>query len=393
VLNLVVHRHENTKHFSLLVIWGGRASQVNFKQTALLFQGVVEQYSCICLKKRHALDTITLKDIARALNLSTSTVSRALRDSHEISHETKLLVMAYAERVNYRPNPIALSLKANRSRVLGVIVPQIANHFFSQAINGIEAIAYDRGYHVIIMQSHENYEREIITVQQAVTRKVDGLLISLSSQTADVAHLQTLHEKKFPIVLFDRVAQSLDTPKIVADNFGGAFAATEHLIQTGRRRIAHIGIPAYMSIVQERLAGYRAALEQYGLPYDETLIQHVVFGQHEIDPIVDQLLAQTPPPDAFFTTSDRLVLGCMAALRRHKLAIPKQVALIGFTNLTGADLLAPALSTVEQPAQEIGQMAAEELIKLIEHPQQTPFTGTHKLPTRLVVRASSGGEG
>ncbi len=356
-----------------------------------MFQGVIEQHPCACLHHHHTLEAITIKDIARALNLSTSTVLRALRGSYEISTETKQLVIAYAERVNYQPNSIALSLKANRSRVLGVIVPQIANHFFSQAINGIEAIAYSRGYHVIIMQSHENYEREIITVQQAVTRKVDGLLISLSSQTDDVTHLQTLHEKKFPIVLFDRVAQSLDTPKIVADNFGGAFAATEHLIQTGRRRIAHIGIPAHLSITQERLAGYRVALEQYGLPYDETLVHHVGLSQHEIGPIVDRLLAQSPPPDAFFTTSDRLALGCMAALRRHRLAIPEQVALIGFTNITGADLLAPALSTVEQPAQEIGQMAAEELINLIERPQQTPFTGTHKLPTRLIVRESSGG--
>lgn len=336
------------------------------------------------------MDAITLKDIARALNVSTSTVSRALRGSHEISLETKQLVMAYAERVNYRPNPIALSLKANRSRVLGVIVPQIANHFFSQVINGIEAIAYDRGYHVMIMQSHESYEREIITVQQAVTRKVDGLLISLSSQTTDVTHLQTLHEQHFPIVLFDRVAQSLDTPKIVADNFGGAFAATEHLIQTGRRRIAHIGIPAYISVTQERLAGYRAALEKYGLAYDETLVHHVGLSQQEIDPVVDQLLAQSPPPDAFFTTSDRLSLGCMTALRRHNVAIPEQVALIGFTNINGADLLSPAMSTVEQPALEIGQMAAEELIKLIEQPQQAPFTGMHRLPTRLMVRASSG---
>ena len=337
------------------------------------------------------MDAVTIKDIARALNLSTSTVSRALRGSYEISAETKRLVINYAERVHYMPNPIALSLKANRSKVLGVIVPQIANHFFSQAINGIEAVAYSRGYHVVIMQSHENYEREIITVEQAVNRKVDGLLISLSSQTIDVTHLQKLHEKKFPIVLFDRVSQALDVPKIIADNYGGAFAATEHLIQTGRRRIAHIGIPAYMSITQERLAGYRAALDKYGLPYDETLIRHVGLGQYEIDPIVIELLTQSPPPDAFFTASDRLALGCMAALRRLGVAIPEQAALIGFTNVTVADLLAPSLSTIEQPAVEIGQMAAERLIDLIERPQQKLCTGTEKLPTRLVVRESSTG--
>lgn len=336
------------------------------------------------------MDAITIKDIGRALNLSTSTVSRALRGSYEISPETKRLVMEYAERVNYRPNPIALSLKENRSRVLGVIVPQIANNFFSQVINGIEAIAYNRGYHVIIMQSHENYEREIITVQQAVDRKVDGLLISLSSQTHDVSHLKSLHEKNFPIVLFDRVSSELDTPQIIADNYGGAFAATEHLIQNGRRRIAHIGIPTYLSITIERLAGYRDALQQYGIPYDETLIRHVNLGQNEIGPIVDDLLSQSPPPDAFFTASDRVALGCMAALRRRGVAIPEQVALIGFTNVMVADLLAPPMSTVVQPAQEIGQLAAEQLIERIEAKRQLPPATTHKLPTRLIVRESSG---
>lgn len=337
------------------------------------------------------MEAITIKDIARALNLSTSTVSRALRGSYEISPETKRLVMEYAERMEYRPNPIALSLKANRSKVLGVIVPQIANHFFSQAINGIEAIAYNRGYHVVIMQSHENYEREQIAVQQALVRKVDGLLLSLSSQTTNIAHLQSLYDKKFPLVLFDRVAPSLDVPKIIADNYEGAFAATEHLIQAGRRRIAHIGIATYMSITQERLAGYRAALEKYGLPYDETLIRHVGLGQHEIDPIVSELLSQSPAPDAILTASDRLALGCMTALRQFGVQIPEQVALVGFTNLTVAHLLAPPLTTIEQPAQEIGQMAAERLILLIERPQYKPISDIQKLPTKLVVRESTAG--
>jgi len=300
------------------------------------------------------------------------------------------MVMEYAERMDYRPNPIALSLKANRSRILGVIVPQIANNFFSQAINGIEAIAYNRGYHVMIMQSHENFEREVITVQQAVSRKVDGLLMSLSSQTTDVTHLQTLHEKNFPMVLFDRVAPSLDVPKIIADNYGGAFAATEHLIQMGRRRIAHISIPVSISITQERLAGYRAALEKHGLPYDETLIRHVGFGHQEMLPIVSELLQQSPAPDAFFTASDRLAIGCMAALNRLGVAVPEQVGLVGFTNVTVADLLSPPLSTIEQPAVKMGQMAAERLIDLIERPHHKPLADTEKLPTRLVIRESSG---
>ncbi|MCX6215034.1 LacI family DNA-binding transcriptional regulator [Spirosoma sp.] len=333
------------------------------------------------------MDTITIKDIARALNLSTSTVSRALRDSYEINPETKRLVTEYAERLNYRPNPIALSLKENRSRVIAVIVPQIANNFFSQVINGIEAIAYNRGYHVIIFQSHESYEREMLTVQQAVARKADGLLISLSSGTLDVTYLRELQDKKLPIVLFDRVSAQLTSPSVSADNFAGAFAATEHLLQSGRRRIAHLTMPSHISVTQERLAGYRAALEQYGIDYDENLVRYGWFGQDEVEPLVDELL--TYAPDAFFAAGDRLSLGCLAALKNRNIAIPGDVSLIGFTNSTVADLLAPPLTTVEQPALDIGQIAAEQLINLIEGKQRDPQPNPIKIPTRLNIRTSS----
>lgn len=333
------------------------------------------------------MESITIKDIARALNISTSTVSRALRDSYEISPETKQLVIDYAEKFDYRPNPIALSLKENRSRIIGVIVPQIANNFFSEVINGIEAAAYRRGYYVFIFQSHESYERELVTLQQAVDRKADGLLISLSSSTSDVSLLQSLQKKKLPIVLFDRISADLDVPCVTSDNFGGAFAATEHLIQSGRRRIAHITIPPYISITQERLAGYRAALNQYGLTYDENLVRYTDFGQTDVGPVINDLLTQAP--DAFLAASDRLAISCLAALKKRNIAIPEAVSLVGFTNTPVADLLDPALSTVEQPAQEIGQMAAEQLIDLIEKKARIPKVGRVSIPTRLVIRASS----
>ena len=234
-------------------------------------------------------------------------------------------------------------------------MPQIANNFFSQAINGIEAVAYNRGYHVIIFQTHESYEREVANLQQAVDRRVDGLMLSLSSETSDVSHLQALQAQGTPIVLFDRVSPELQTTQIVADNFGGAYAATAHLLQTGRRRIAHLTIPSYLSITQERLAGYRAALEQYGVPYDENLVRYGTFGPDEADELVADLLRQSPQPDAFFTASDRLALGCLAALHHRQIKVPQDVSLIAFTNLQSAELFCPALSTVSQPAQEIGQ--------------------------------------
>src|SRR5215212_8209912 len=171
-------------------------------------------------------ETATIKDIAKALNLSTSTVSRALRGSYEISPETKKMVLEYAEKINYRPNPIALSLKERRSRSIGVVVSEIANNFFSQAINGIESIAYNRGYHVIITQTHESFDRETANVQHLLSRHVDGLLVSLSAQTTDTSQYKYLHEKGFPIVFFDRIAADINTHRVVADNFKGAFDAT-----------------------------------------------------------------------------------------------------------------------------------------------------------------------
>ncbi len=334
------------------------------------------------------METVTIKDIAKALNLSTSTVSRALRGSYEINAETKRLVTEYAEKVHYSPNPIALSLKENRSRAIGVIVPEIANHFFSQAINGIEAIAYTRGYHVMIFQSNESYEREVINVQHIIARKVDGLLISLSGQTSNVSHLQEIQAKGLPLVLFDRISDKIDTHKVVADNFDGAFKATEHLILSGRKRIAHITSPTVLSITHERLAGYKAALGKYQIPFDESLIKYCGFGAEEAKKIVYEMI-ENQKPDAIFTTSDRLALDCFSAIKEKGISMPDEVAFIGFTNLKVAHLFHPSLSTVVQPAFEIGQTAAQLLLDSIEKKQNNEPFQTIKIPTEMVVRRSS----
>ena len=183
-------------------------------------------------------EAVTIKDIAKALGLSTSTVSRALRDSYEISPETKKIVIEYAQQINYRPNPIALSLKEKRSRSIGIIVCEIANSFFSQAINGIESIAYDKGYNVIIAQSHESYEREILNLQYLASRSIDGLLISVSSETENLDHLINLHKRGFPIVFFDRVVENLDTHKVNIN--GGAIALGHPLGCTGSKLTVQI---------------------------------------------------------------------------------------------------------------------------------------------------------
>src|SRR5258708_13411847 len=201
-------------------------------------------------------EAITIKDIAKALGLSTSTVSRALRGSYELSAETKKLLLEYAEKLNYRPNPIALSLKEKRSRSIGIVVCEIANNFFSQVINGIESVAYKKGYYVIISQSHESFEREVANTQYLASRSVDGLLISLSTETTDLSHLNKLHDRGLPIVFFDRITEEMTTHKLIANNFNGAYQATEHLIKAGFKRISHLTISPYPSITYDTLAVY-----------------------------------------------------------------------------------------------------------------------------------------
>lgn len=336
-------------------------------------------------------DTVTIKDIAKALNLSTSTVSRALRGSYEISPETKKLVLEYAEKINYRPNPIALSLKERRSRAIGVVITEIANNFFSQAINGIESIAYNRGYHVIISQTHESREREVVNVQHLASRSVDGLVVSLSSESEDVSHFKELHEKGLPIVFFDRITDEIETHKITANNYLGAFHATEHLIYEGYKRIAHITSSSHLSITKERLQGYREALEKHNLPFVEGLVKYCNHGgmiAEEVELAVKQLFSPKQKPDAVFTASDRITTVCLGVLKETK---PKkiEVGIIGFTNSHLCDLFSPTLSAIRQPAFEIGQMATEMLIQIIESKRPVTEFETKVLDTELIIRESS----
>jgi LacI family transcriptional regulator len=336
-------------------------------------------------------ETATIKDIARALNLSTSTVSRALRGSYEISPETKKMVLEYAEKINYRPNPIALSLKERRSRSIGVVVSEIANNFFSQAINGIESIAYNRGYHVIISQSHESHEREVVNVQHLASRSVDGLLVSLSSETTDLSHLKQLYEKGLPIVFFDRVTNEIETHKVIADNTLGAFHATEHLIYNGYKRIAHITNSPYLSITRERLEGYKQALARHNIPYNENLVKYCNHGgmiASEVDEAFEKLFSGKAKPDAIFTAGDRITTVCLGHIKSSKKK-NYDVAITGFTNTNLADLFSPSLTTIRQPAFEIGQVATELLIQMIESKRPVTTFETKMLETELVIREST----
>jgi LacI family transcriptional regulator len=337
-------------------------------------------------------ESYTIKDIAKALGLSTSTVSRALNGSYEIGAETKKLVLEYAEKVNYRPNPIALSLKEQKSHSIGVVVCEVANNFFSQAINGIESIAYNRGYHVIITQTHESFDRESANVQHLLSRHVDGLLVSLSAETTDTSQYKYLLEKGFPIVFFDRVAADVNTHKIIANNFKGSFDAAELLINAGFTKIAHLTNSNNLLISRERFDGFKAALDEHNLDFKPGYLKYCNHGgmiQDEVEFAIKELLNMDEPPDAIFIGSDRLTISCMHILKKMGIKIPDDMAIAGFTNSDVAELFDPPLTVVRQPAFQIGQMATEMLIKTIESKWPVEEFTTEQVETELIARLSS----
>ncbi|MDA3615304.1 LacI family DNA-binding transcriptional regulator [Polluticaenibacter yanchengensis] len=337
-------------------------------------------------------EAVTIKDIAKALGISTSTVSRALRDSYEISPETKALVLECAEKLNYKPNPAALSLKERRTRSIGVIVCEIANNFFSQTIDGIESIAYDKGYNIIITQSHESFDREVAILNFLASRSVDGLLVSVSTETNDISHFKELHDRGLPIVFFDRVVDEINTHKVTLDNFKGTYEATEHLIQNGCKRIAAIVNSEFLLITHERLAGYKEALANNGMEVDNSLIKHCFYGgieAQEVEEAVNQLLTLRPRPDAILCTSDKLTTGCMSALSRRRIKIPDEIALIGFTNSNVSELMQTPLSVIKQPANEMGRQAAELLLQIVESKRPIKDFEKRVLTPEIIIRESS----
>jgi DNA-binding LacI/PurR family transcriptional regulator len=337
-------------------------------------------------------EAVTIKDIAKALGLSTSTVSRALRDSYEISPETKKKVLEYAEKINYHPNPIALSLKERRSRSIGVIVCEIANSFFSQVINGIEAIAYNNGYNVIIAQSRESSDREMMNLQYLTSRSIDGLIISISAETRAFDYFKELHEKGMPIVFFDRIVDEIDTHKVIVDNFKGAYDATLHLVQNGYRRIAAVANAGSLSIARDRLAGYKAALTESGIPFEESMVKFCPHGGMllgEVEEAVNELLQLQPAPEAIFASADKLTTGCLRILKAKNISVPDDMALVGFSNTDLTELLDPPLTVIRQPAFEMGEVAISQLLHLINSKHPVTDYETKVLATELLIRDSS----
>lgn len=329
----------------------------------------------------------TIKDIARKLHISVSTVSRALRNLPDVNPETKRAVQELAEKLNYEPNYIAQSLINRKTRIIGVIVPLIASPVFGRILTGMNDTAQKHNYQLMICQSNENAELEACLIRQLASFKIDGLLISVSGQTKEEQCFEILKRKEVPMILFDRVIPDMDVTKIIVDEFHSAFMAVEHLIKSGRRCIAHLSGPPHLSISIGRLNGYLAALKKHGIAVNEKLIISCPNFELDAPAGIRKLFSRKPYPDGIFTINDASAVIVIQFLNKKGIHIPEEVAVIGFNDDPSCEIVEPSLTTVSLPCYEIGQRAVEMLIVRINDHTIAPETVT--LNSKLIIRNSS----
>jgi LacI family transcriptional regulator len=334
------------------------------------------------------MESVNIKKLAQLLNLSIATVSKALRDSYDISQETKDKVMALAKELNYQPNPHASFLRKQNSKTIAVIIPEIANNYFTLAIDGIESVAHEKGYHVIIYLSHEDFNREVAFTRLLHSGRADGVLISVSSSTTDYTHLHQLQDKGLPIVFFDRVAENFNTVKVTTDDYQSGYLATSHLIERGCKRIAHLAISQSLSIGNKRAKGYLQALQDNGITPDESLLIECTNDDGQDTKLIKELLEQQKP-DGIFAAVERYAIASYELCESLGLNIPNDVKIISFSNLQTASLLNPSLSTITQPAFEIGREAATMLLKKLEKKNFQLPDESIVIQSKLIARKST----
>ena len=331
---------------------------------------------------------ITIKDVARRLNCSVSTISRAFNDKYDIRKETRDLILATAKEMGYSPNPIAKSLLKQCSNQIGVVVPEFINSFFPEVIIGIQEVFIKKGYQVLIMQSNESYDNEIENVKAMEKNMVDGLIISLSLETKNVDYYKDLVNQGFPLVLFNRVSNDLNTHKVVIDDYKWAFFATEHLIYQGYKKIVHFSGPQSLSFSKNRIKGFVDAHKKHKMILEEASILETGLMISDGEREMEKLINAGNLPDAVFAVNDPTAIGAMKMLKKYGFKIPGDVALVGFTETKLAELIDPPLTSVAQPTKDIGRTAAMLLLEQIESkgifvPQTVVLNG------RLNVRESS----
>lgn len=332
---------------------------------------------------------ITIADIAKKLQISPSTVSRALSNHPDISPETKEKVGNLAKELNYFPNSIAQSLQKKSTKTIGVIVPEIKHHFFSSVISGIEDVAYTEGYTIMVCKSNESHEREVINTKALMSNRVAGILVSVSQTIEDSDHLRMLQKQGIPLVLFDRIYEDIGVSQVVVDDFDGAFKAVEHLIQTGYKKIAHLAGFGSLSIGYDRKRGYLAALNKYNIPVDKDMIVSGGFDEEDGAEGFEKLLEIGKQPDAIFGVNDPVIVGAYIKIKEKGFKIPEDIALVGFSDAPITMYLDPPITTVVQPGYEMGQKAVRILLEQINNPQESYEPKREVVETELIVRGST----
>jgi LacI family transcriptional regulator len=327
---------------------------------------------------------ITLKHIARELDVSISTVSKALKNSSEISRDTKDKIQAFAKLYNYKPNNIAISLKNKRTKNIGVIIPDIVHHFFTTVFRGIEHYANQHGYNVIVCVSDESFDREVINMEMLANGSIDGFIMALAGETQlkkDFNHLKEVTEQGIPLVLFDRVTDEIRCDKVVLNDEEIAYEATLSLIDEGRKRIALLTTDNFFSVSNSRELGYRKALEEHGINIDERLILRLPYNEDVIG--IESFLVENNI-DAILSVNEIFAIHCLGVVRKIGLKIPEHISVIGFTDGILSKYAEPKLTTVAQHGDKMGEMAAKLLIEKIE----TDFDEEDEVFTTEVIAAT-----
>lgn len=333
---------------------------------------------------------ITLKDIARELEVSISTVSKALKNSEEISRDTKEKIQAFAKLYNYKPNNIAISLKNKRTKNIGVVIPDIVHHFFTTVIRGIEKYANAKGYNVIVCLSEESFDKEVINMEMLANGSIDGFIMSLSSDTQaknDYNHLKEVTEQGIPLVLFDRITNEVECDKVIIDDQLGGYLATKKLIAEGRKKIALITTDDYLSVSKARAEGYRKALIESNLNLDESII--LKLSTMEIDEKSIRHFFDNHEVDAVLCVNEVFTVYSMRLLQEKGLNIPEDVSFIGFTNGLLSEFANPRLTVVAQHGEKMGEISAQMLIEKVESESEEETFQTKILEPTLVVRDST----
>lgn len=329
----------------------------------------------------------TIKDIAQRLNISISTVSRALRNASDINPETKQAVLLLSEELDYQPSKLALSLRQKQTHTIGVIVPNL-DYVLSTMIRGIDEVALEAGYTVMVCQSNESFGREVLNTRRLLDSLVDGFIISVSSETKIFDHFKKVQDRGLPMVVFDRVTPALVAPSVRLDNEEGGFLATEHLLEQGYKRIAILAGPANLGVSNSRMDGYLKALRKHKVKRDDSLIIHCDFNQDYAYYATQELLSMKKRPDAVFTISDRMAIGAMLAIKNKGLSMPDDIGLVGFNNEPMVSLMTPAISSVDQPSFELGKVAAKLFIEAM-HTKEEMVRVEEVLRPKLYIRESS----